>query len=241
MVEPVGQRAVEQQLALVGDLVADQQVEVAEAQREEQPRQGRVEADAGRAAPAGLGAGVGAALALAGRIVELRLARPGDDVFARLLAEVDARFGDLGRAVARDRRQVADEEPRLALVGDLVDRHHRGADAVGVDDPLVDEPGRPRVLGEVQLAGRQHHLALDVVDDVAVGVDVVEVVVAADGLELVERVPERSVIPQPGVAERVRLLLDRRRRSRTCSPWNGRSSQSSSPYASRVMAMLLPM
>ena len=116
-VEPVRQRAVEQELALGGDLVADEQVEVAEAQREQQPRQGRVEVDAGRAAPARLGARIGAALALAGRVVELGLAGAGDDVVARLLAEVDPRLGDLGRAVARDRREVADEQPRLALVG----------------------------------------------------------------------------------------------------------------------------
>ena len=44
---------------------------------------------------------------------------------------------------------------------------------------------------------------------VAVRVDVEEVVVLADGLELVERVAERPVVPQAGVQERARVLLDR--------------------------------
>ena len=44
---------------------------------------------------------------------------------------------------------------------------------------------------------------------VAVRVDVEEVVVLADGLELVERVAERPVVPQAGVQERVLVLLDR--------------------------------
>ena len=55
---------------------------------------------------------------------------------------------------------------------------------------------------EVELADRQHHLAGVVAERVAVGVDVDEVVVLADRLELVERVAERPVVPQPGVEER---------------------------------------
>ena len=119
--------------------------------------------------------------------------------------------------------------------------HHRHADAVGVDDPLVDPAGRARVLVEGELAGGQHDLALHVVDDVAVRVDVGEVVVAADGLELVERVLERPVVPQPGVPERVLLAVDERLRSPARRRWNGRSSQPSRPYASRVIAMLFAM
>ena len=46
---------------------------------------------------------------------------------------------------------------------------------------------------------RQHHLAGLVVDRVAVDVDVVEVVVLAHRLELVERRLERPVVPQAGV------------------------------------------
>ena len=93
------------------------------------------------------------------------------------------------------------------------------ADAVGVDDPLVDPADRPSgCLLEVELAGRQHDLALDAVDRVAVRVDVGEVVVLADGLELVERVAERPVVPQPGVAEGVGLVVDLGLRSGPASP-----------------------
>ena len=66
----------------------------------------------------------------------------------------------------------------------------------------------PTALGfcvQGQLAGGEQDLALLAVDQVAVRVDVGEVVVAAHGLELVQRVVERPVVPQPGVPERVGL------------------------------------
>ena len=128
-----------------------------------------------------------AVVALAGRIVELVLLGADDDVVARPLAEIDARLGDLGAPSVETGGRLPDEQPRLALAADLVDRDHRGADPVRVDDPLVDPAGRARVLLERELTRREHDLALDAVDHVAVGVDVGEVVVAADRLELVER------------------------------------------------------
>ena len=206
--EPVPERAVEQQLAIAGDLVADQQVQVAEPQREEQPHHGVVEADAGRPCPAGLGADGTADIALAGRKVELVLLGADDDVRAVSLPEVDPRLRDRRGAARRYRRQVADDEPRLPFATDLVDRHHRDADPVGVDDPLVDPAGGGRVLVQGKLAGGQHDLALDAVDAVAVRVDIGEVVVATNRLELVEAGPERSVVPQAGARERVRLTVD---------------------------------
>ena len=151
--EPVAQRAMEEELAPVGDLVADEQVEVAEAEREQEPVEGRPQRDAGRARPAGHRAGVATSFALAGREVELLLARARDDVLARALPEVDARLGDLRRPVGGDRRQVADEQARLPLVRHLVDRDHRGADAVRVDDALVDESDGGRVLVQRELPG----------------------------------------------------------------------------------------
>ena len=63
--------------------------------------------------------------------------------------------------------------------------------------------------GRVELADREHDLADVVAQLVAVRVDVEEVVVLAHGLELVERVAERAVVPQAGVQERVLVLLDR--------------------------------
>ena len=158
----------------------------------------------------GLGAGRRGVVAFAGRIVELGLLRADDHVVRRPLPEVDARLGDGRRARDRLRRQVPDEQPRLALVGHLVDRHHRRADPVGVDDPLVDPARGARVLVDGQLARGQHDLALDVVDDVPVRVDVVEGVVAAHRLELVEGVLQGPVVPQAGVPERVLLAVDER-------------------------------
>ena len=152
-----------EQLALGRHLVADEQVEVAEPGREQQTHERVADRDAGRCRSSASPCPVSlAGVALAGRDVELGLARAGDDVVARPLAEVDPGLGDLRRAVARHRRQVADEQPRLALVRDLVDRHHRGADAVGVDDPLVHEadaqpgsaPGRARAPTASPGAGR---------------------------------------------------------------------------------------
>ena len=200
----------EEQLAALGHLVADEQVEVAEPRREQEPHRRVVERDPGRAGPARLGPDRALRVALAGRIVELVLLRPDDDVRAGAFAEVDPGMGgvDRRRATRGRRRQVADQELRLALAADLVDRDHGGPDAVREADPLVDPAGRVRVLLERQLARRQHHLARQAVDRIAVRVDVGEVVVLAHGLELVERRPQRTRVPQPRAGERVRLLGD---------------------------------
>ena len=67
----------EQELAVAGDLVADEQVEVAEAEGEQQPHQGRCRAwMPGRARPARAGPVGAAGVALAGRVVELVLLAP---------------------------------------------------------------------------------------------------------------------------------------------------------------------
>ena len=237
--QPVGQRPVEQQLAVRGDLVGDQQVEITEPQREQQPVDHRVERDPVGPRPARRRVRVaGARIA---RVVELGLARANHDIVVVALAEVDAGLGDLGHAGRRDRRQVTDPELGLPFGGDLVDRDHGNADAVRVDDPLVDPAVRVRVLGDRQLAGREHHLAQRAVDDVAIGVDVVEVVVLADGLQLVERGLQRPVVPQPGVGERVGLARRSPPGSAEHPPRTVSSSHWSSPKASRVIAMLLAM
>ena len=135
--EAIGQGAVEEELAAPGDLVADEQVDVAESQGEQQPAEGRIDVDAaGRPGPA-RGLACRAVVVLAGRVVELVLLRADHDVVARPLAEVDPGLGDRRGAIARDRRHVADEQLWLALVGDLVDGHHGEAVPVRVDDPLV--------------------------------------------------------------------------------------------------------
>ena len=129
---------------------------------------------------------------------------------------------------------------RLALRRDVIDRGHRDADAVGVDEPLVDPARGARVLVEGQLASREHDLRQLAVDLVAVRVDVEEVVVLADRLELVEGVAERPVVPEPGVVERVLVLLDRGRRQ--AADRRGRCcAQVFRSKASRVIAMLFAM
>ena len=209
--EPVIERPVEQQLAVGLELVGDEQVQIAEPKGEQEARQ-PVELDAGRARPAGRDVLAGAAAVL--RVIELGLAGADDDVVVVELAEVDARLGD-GRYVrGRDGRQVADPQARLALRSrDLVHRDHRKADAVRVRHALVDPAGAGERV-QVQLAAGEHHLALHVVHDVAVGVDVVERVVLTHGLELAEGGLQRPVVPQSRVAERVLLFGDRFRGQR---------------------------
>ncbi len=75
--QAIGQRPMEQQLAGVGDLGADQQVEVAEPEREEQARQRGVEVDPGLARPARRLLDV---VRSTDGIVELVLLGPDDDV-----------------------------------------------------------------------------------------------------------------------------------------------------------------
>ena len=109
------------------------------------------------------------------------------------------------RAGLGDDRQVADDEVGQAVRLDRVHGHHRDAIAVGVHEMRVQPVVDGRVLVERHLAPGQHHLALLAVDDVAVDVDVREVVVLAHGLELVQGRAQRPVVPQAGVGERVRV------------------------------------
>ena len=64
----------EQQLAVRGDLVADEQVEVAEPQCEQEPGQGRIKADPACSRPRRGARGAARRLRAADRVVELRLA-----------------------------------------------------------------------------------------------------------------------------------------------------------------------
>ena len=121
----------------------------------------------------------------------------------------------LGRA-ALD-RHVPEDQRRQPLGREPVDRVHRDAVAVGVDQLFVDPVAA--ALGQlldVQLARRQHHLAQRAVDRVAIDVDVGEVVIGADFLELPQRVLQRAPVPEPDVLER-RLVVRRDRRPRRSS------------------------
>ena len=146
-----------------------------------------------------------------GGIVELGGLGARDDPGRGPLAEVDARLGDDRRARLRDDRQVADDEVRQAVGLHRVDGHHRHAVAVGVHEVRVQPVVDGRVPVERHLAPGQHHLALLAIDEVAVDVHVHEVVVLADRLELVQRRAQRSVVPQAGVGEGVRIVDERLR------------------------------
>ncbi len=73
---------------------------------------------------------------------------------------------------------------------------------MGVDEVLVD-PGLRllRDLAEIQFPGRQHHLPVFPVDDVAVQVDPLELVVGADRLKLVVGVHQGPPSPESNVAD----------------------------------------
>ena len=67
---------------------------------------------------------------------------------------------------------------------------------------VLPGPGRLGQPVGVDLADRDHHLALVVVDRVAVDVDVGEVVVLGDGLEVADARPQHLGVPQPDVVDR---------------------------------------
>ena len=121
-------------------------------------------------------------------------------------AEVDRRLGHR-QIDRRHRRDVADEERRQALARDLVDGTERQPVAVGEGQVLVDPVAAGQRVG-VQLARRQHDLAVLAVDPVAVVVDGDEVVVGADLLDLAEGVLQRLVIPERHVAQRHRVGVE---------------------------------
>ena len=81
------QGAAEEDLRGIGQLVADQQVQVAESQGEEQAVEEATDADGGRSLPAGGGGRVAA-----DGVVELAGLGADDDVGARALVEVDPRL-----------------------------------------------------------------------------------------------------------------------------------------------------
>ena len=196
-----------QQPALRRDVVAERQPgEIAAVEGDEQPPEQAAERDAARALVRGDAVGV------ALRVVELLLPRLHVDVGVGELAEVDLRPRDRDVRHRALHRHVAEQQLRQALGREPVDRVHRDAVAVRVDEPLVDPVAA--ALGQaldVQLADRQHHLPRLAVDRVAVDVDVGKVVVGADLLDLPQRVLQRPPVPEPDVLERVAVLVDLRR------------------------------
>jgi len=125
--------AVVHHLGVVGNLPAEEQVDVAEVDGHEEPAPDGVHLHTPRA-------GVRSVyFLLALRVVELRLGGVGDHVVVARLREVELRLLhlDVGRPLRRD---VAHDEVGVALAGDVVGRRHHRAVPVGVDQRVID-PG----------------------------------------------------------------------------------------------------
>jgi len=127
-------------------------------------------------------------------------------VIARELPEVERGLGHL-EIDARHRRKVLDEEHRKPLGGDLVHGAESESVSVGEREPFVD-PGAAREALGVQLAGRQHDLAVLAVDEVPVVVHRDEVVVRPDLLQLPECVQQGLVVPERHVPEGGAIVVD---------------------------------
>ncbi len=187
-----------QQPAVGAHVVAERQLrQIAAIERDEQAPQEPAEHD-----PAGALVRRDA-VRVALRVVELVLPSLHVHVGVRHLAEIDLRPRDLEARRCALHGHVAEEERRQALGREAVDRVHRHAVAVGVDQLLVDPVAA--ALGQLvdaQFAGADHDLTHAAVDLVAVDVDVGEVVVGPDLLDLAERVLQRAPVPQADVVER---------------------------------------
>mgnify|MGYP003693694633 CR=1 FL=1 len=149
-----------QQPALRRDVVAERQLrQVAAIERDQQTPEESAEDD-----PAGAlvrRQAVGLAL----RVVELLLPRLDVDVGVGELAEVDLRPRHRDGRMGALHRHVAQDERRQALGREAVDRVHRHAVAVRVDQLLVDPVAAAlRQLVDVELARGEHHLTHRAVD-----------------------------------------------------------------------------
>ena len=106
-------------------------------------------------------------------------------------------------------RDVVRPQDRVAAAVDLVDRHGHGAVAVRVFEREVDPHlGRRRQLCDIEFARRNHDLAFDAVDLIAVDIDIAEGVVGAQALDLLQLGFERAPIPDARIAQRGCVFLE---------------------------------
>ena len=75
-------------------------------------------------------------------------------------------------------------------------------------DPAVHPGGRLLRAIRIQFACGEHHESLFTIDGVAVNVNIGKVVVLTHGLELIKRLLERSIVPQPGIRKRLSVRGD---------------------------------
>ena len=177
----------------------------------------------------------GEAVGRALRVVEFLLPRLHVHVGVGQLAEIDLRAGHVETAHRALDGHVAQHQRRQPLRREPIDRVHRDAVAVGVDELLVDPVAAAlRQFVDVQLARGEHHLAGRAVDFIAIDVDVGKVVVGADFLNLTQRVLQRTPVPQPDVLQRRPDCWPRRRprRSSQRETRAGRSGPIRRPAAS---------
>ena len=70
-------------------------------------------------------------------------------------------------------------------------------------DPAIHPGGRLLRAIWIQFACGEHHESLFTIDGVAVNVNIGKVVVLTYGLQLIERLLKRSVVPQSGIRKRL--------------------------------------
>ncbi len=194
----IAEVAAHQQPALRRDVIAEGELgEVAAVERDEEPPEKPAEHD-----PAGALVGC-EAVAFTLRVVELLLARLHVDVGIGQLSEIDFRPRHLDRGIGALHRHVAQDERGHPFRREAVDRVHRDAIAVRVNQLLVDPvTAALRELLDVQLPRAKHYFANLAVDFIAINVDVGKVVISADFLDLAERVLQCPPVPEPDVLKR---------------------------------------
>ena len=130
-------------------------------------------------------------------VVKLLFEGLDEAIGIRLFAVVDLRAFHLN-AGRRNRRNVFDKELRQSFLADLVDRAQTKAVAVGIGQVLIDPDAARQPLGR-EFARRKAHLARLAIDQIAVVIDVNEIVVGTDNLELAVGAQQRAVVPQANV------------------------------------------
>ena len=80
---------------------------------------------------------------------------------------------------------------------------------MGIDEVSVDPGiGLGRQLVDHQLPGGQHDLAILVVEEIPIDVDIVKIVIQPYGLNLPVGLKQRALVPDPDVLDRYVMLLE---------------------------------
>ncbi len=177
------------------EVVGEEEPQPVELPGDHQPAPEVRKRDAAPAAVGGLGVGDAA------REVEFLFRGVDVDPVVGLQAVVDLPVGDREVAHGLD-RDVVRPEHRVAPPVDLVHRRRDDSVTVGVFQRQIHpDLRRGRQLGDVELAGGDHHLPLGAVHLVAVEVDAAEGVVGAEALGLLQLRLERAPVPDARIAQ----------------------------------------